>query len=129
VLAIRAKRDDPTCNPSIRTICRDAAVGHDTACNAIRKFEANELLSVERRRGRANIYHLTIPASGTPSVPDTRKVDGSPNHSGQRNSKGVSVPDSGTQVFRTADPERESLYNPFPMQDEHVEENDSELPY
>lgn len=125
VLAIRAKRNELKCWPSIRSICKDASVGKTTACDAIRQIEKAGLLTVERRRGRANIYHLTVPASGTPTVPETGTVDPDPNRSSEWNSEGPSVPESGTPPFQRANPERELNENPSLVQEDDV----SEVPY
>ena len=128
ILAIRARRDDPTCNPSIRNICRYASVGHTTACAAIRYFEDRGLLTVERRRGRSNIYHLTVPVSGTPSVPRTGMVPPDPKCSSKWNTQGASVPASGTQVFPRANAKGKSS-KPSPKQEDKVRLHDSEVPY
>lgn len=130
MLAIRAKRNDPTCNPSIRTLCRDASVSHDTACAAIRHFEQLGMLRVRRRRGRANIYELTVPATGTVGVPDTRTLPTTPECSSHRNTNPQSVPATGTQVFQSPDAVKEKP-EPPPVQEEvHVDEIDlAEVPY
>lgn len=129
VLAVRAKRDDAKCNPSIRNICKYASVGHTTACRAIRHFEKLGMLRVERGRGKANTYHLSVPVSGTPSVPDTGTPSERGECSSQWNTKGESVLHSGTQVFPRVNAEREHPLKPFRVQGDNVEENDSEVPY
>ena len=129
VLAIRAKRDDPTCHPSIRTICRDACVGTETACRAVQHLEQMGLLTIERRRGRSNIYHLTVSTIETPTVSHTKKVAPHGACFDHRNSKGQSVSTTETQPFRPSKYEKESPNKPFRVQGEHVGENDSEVPY
>ena len=129
VLAIRAKRDDPTCNPSIRNICKYASVGKTTACKAVDYLQNQGLLTVEKRRGRANIYRLTVPVSGTPSVPDTGTPSTTRECSSGWNSKGRSVPVSGTQPVRKLNPERESQLKPSLGQEGHVSLRDSEVPW
>ena len=129
VLAIRAKRDNPTCNPSIRNICKYASVGKTTACRAVDYLQSQGLVTIEKRRGQSNIYRLTVPVSGTPTVPDTGTPSKTPKCSSEWNSKAGSVPVSGTQVFPRANPEREDQLKPFPVQGEHVSTSDSEVPY
>lgn len=128
VLAIRAKRDDPTCNPSIRNICKYASVGKTTACKAVDYLQNQGLVSVEKRRGTANLYRLTVPVSGTPSVPDTGTPGKSPKCSSEWNSRAGTVPVSGTQPVRKLNPEREKQKSTSLVQDEHVS-TASEVPY
>lgn len=128
VLAIRAKRDNPTCNPSIRNICKYASVGKTTACKAVDYLQNQGLVSVEKRRGTANIYRLTVPVSGTPTVPDTGTPGKTPKCSSEWNSSAGSVPVSGTQPFPRANPERENQLKPSLVQDEHVS-TDVGVPY
>ena len=128
VLAIRAKRDDPTCNPSVRSLSRDAAVGHTTVVDAIRYFENAGLLTVERQRGKSNLYRLTVPDSGTPSVPELGTVTQDTQCSPQRNTQAKSVPHSGTPVFPTAVPKGKTSELP-PKQEEHGRLDDAEVPY
>lgn len=132
VLAIRAKRSDPTCNPSIRSISKSASVGHTTACKAIKYFEELGMLRVEPGRGiKANIYHLTVPASGTLSVPETGTQEPDPERSSQWNTEGASVPASGALVFPRANPEREKPSKGSLVQDDDVSADmpESGVPY
>lgn len=139
ILAIRAKHDNPVCNPSIRTICKDAAVGHTTACAAIRHFEKIGMLEVERERGKGSVYRLTVPDSGTPTVPELSKVSPEPDCSRERNSSGPTVPDSGTPApptvpdsgtppFPRANPKGKSS-KPSHRQEDKVRLSASEVPY
>jgi len=57
-LAIRAKKDDPVCFPSIETLCKDASVCRQTVTRATDLFEASGLLEVKRGDGNGNHYRL-----------------------------------------------------------------------
>jgi len=93
-LAIRAKEDDPVCWPSVTTLCRDASVCRLTVARAIKLFESEGLLRVERRPGKVNRYKLTskpqrrvtrpsqrrdqfIPETGHPATTETGQSSGS----------------------------------------------------
>lgn len=101
LLAIRAKRDDPTCNPSIRSICKYAGVGMTGAVQAVRRLEDLGLIRREKRRGRSTIYHLNT------------------------------VRESVTEVFGRATPERENTSKGSLVQEDDVgdKETDPEVPY
>ena len=58
-LAIRAKDDDPVCWPSITSLCKDASVCRLTVVRAIKHFESEGLLKIERKEGKVNRYRLT----------------------------------------------------------------------
>ena len=73
VLAIRAKPDDPVCWPSITSLCKDASVCRLTVVRAINLFEAEGLLTVERRDGKFNRYHLNPATTETGQTPRTSK--------------------------------------------------------
>jgi len=130
VLAIRAKRDDPKCNPSIRNLCKYAGVGMTGAVQAVRKLEELGLIRREKRRGRSTVYHLnTVRESVTPTVREPITPDESGNCSGERNSEGRTVRESVTEVFGRATTEREKQKSTSLVQDEHVSIPDSEVPY
>lgn len=63
-LAIRAKADKPTCYPSITTLSKDAAVCRQTVVRAVELFEAQGLLKVKRKAGKANRYTLLTSLPG-----------------------------------------------------------------
>lgn len=73
-LAIRAKAEDPVCNPSITTLCKDASVCRLTVVRAVERFEQQGLIKVERRFGAANKYRLT--SSSTRLVQDPHQSTG-----------------------------------------------------
>lgn len=126
VLAIRAKRDDPTCNPSIRNLCKYAGVGMTGAVQAVRKLEEQGLVRTEKRRGRSTVYHLnTVRESVTPTVREPITPGESASCSGERNSEGRSVRESGTQPFGRVKPERENTSKDSLVQGDDV----SGVPY
>jgi len=132
LLAIRAKRDDPTCNPSIRNICKYAGVGMTGAVQAVRKLEELGLVRREKRKGQSTIYHLhTVRESVTPTVREPITVTEPGNCSGERNSKARSVRESVTEVFGRATPEREKPSKGSLVQEDDVQAgmSDSEVPY
>lgn len=72
VLAIRAKKNEPVCWPSITSLCRDASVCRRTVVRAINRFESDGLLSIEKRDGMVHRYHLThaLAETAPASVPE-----------------------------------------------------------
>jgi DNA-binding transcriptional MocR family regulator len=73
VLAIRAKPDDPVCWPSITSLCKDASVCRLTVVRAINHFEAEGLLTIEKRDGKVHRYHLNPATTETGQAPRTSK--------------------------------------------------------
>ena len=104
VLAIRAKRDDPKCDPSIKGICKYAAVGTATATKAIHELESLGLIRVARSFGKRSIYHLTVSdgemptvsPGEMPTVSEQEKVSKTPDRFTRRNGRAGTVSDGET---------------------------------
>jgi DNA-binding MarR family transcriptional regulator len=57
VIAVHHFRGQDYCNPSLRTIAREARLSIQTTINAVRELEKQGWLQVERNPGKANKYY------------------------------------------------------------------------
>lgn len=122
-LAIRAKKDEPICWPSITTLCRDASVCRLTVTRAVKHFESQGLLTIEKRVGQVNRYHLcSRPPAAYQSVTET----------GYRATSETGWPPRASRPLRrdpTTTETRNKTNNCTPEQGGHAGLDKTDIPY